>query len=270
MDPISIEFTGEGEIVRGRFFQAIGEDLPMTLLFVPGWPADAEDFLGLGPILSQQGINFMELYPRGLQASEGIYTHSGALKDIGAALQWLRQAGGQQQLRVNPGKIILGGYSNGGGLVMAYAARDPSVRTIISCAGNDFGEFTRQLESNVGMAKNIRDWLLSTQAPMGSARFDLEACLQELIANPDIFGIKEKADRLADRAILLLGGWEDQGPTIDEYQLPLYRALKKAGAVNVTFIVYHTDHSFGNVRQRLADDIIAWLQRTVGQPFKTE
>lgn len=154
---------------------------------------------------------------------------------------------------------MLGGYSNGGGLAMAYAARDPRVRTIISCAGNDFGEFTRQIQSNITMEKNIRDWLLSTQAPVGSARFDLEGCLQELIDNPDIFGLRENAKKLADRAILLLGGWEDNGPSIDDYQLPLYRALKKAGAVNVTFIVYHTDHSFGNVRQQLAADITEWL-----------
>lgn len=87
MEPISIEFTSEGICVRGRFFITIGMNNPTTMLFIPGWPADAEDFLGLGPNLSQQGINLMELYPRGLQTSEGTYTHSGALKDIEAALQ---------------------------------------------------------------------------------------------------------------------------------------------------------------------------------------
>jgi hypothetical protein len=97
--------------------------------------------------------------------------------------------------------------------------------------------------------------------PDGWARFDLEAGLQELIDHPDIYGLKENATNLADRSILIFGGWEDQGPTIDQYLLPLYRALKGAGAQKVTFIVYHTDHSFSNVRQRLMTDIAEWLQR---------
>jgi hypothetical protein len=59
----------------------------------------------------------------------------------------------------------------------------------------------------------------------------------------------------------MFGGWEDTGPTIELYQLPLYRALKHAGATDVTFIVYHTDHSFSNVYPRLAGDIAIWLHK---------
>ncbi len=259
MEPISIEFTSEGEIVRGRFFQAIGGDLPATLLFVPGWPAFPEDFLRLGPSLSRQGINVLEIYPRGLPPSEGVYSHTKALKDIAAALQWLKQA--QAKLKVIAAKIVLAGYSNGGGLAMSYAAHDPSISRIISIAGNDFGEFSRQIQRDTAFAEGMRTWLLSTQAPKGPARFNLDADLQELKNHPEIFGLRENADRLADRSILLLGGWEDQGPTIDQYQLPLYRALKGADAQNVTFIVYHTDHSFGNVLERLSSDIADWIHR---------
>jgi hypothetical protein len=35
-------------------------------MFVPGWPANPEDFLGLGPLLTQRGINVMEFYPKGM------------------------------------------------------------------------------------------------------------------------------------------------------------------------------------------------------------
>jgi pimeloyl-ACP methyl ester carboxylesterase len=261
MEPVSIEFISEGECVRGRFFRAVGEDQPTTLLFVPGWPGTPEDFLGLGPLLSQQGINVLEFLPRGWQSSEGIYTHTGALQDIGSTLQWLREAYVQKRFKANTVKLVLGGYSHGGGLAMAYAARDPSIRGVISCAGNDFGEFARELQRKAIRIEGLRRWVLSTRAPEGPARFDPEACDQELIDHPDIFGLRENADKLADRSILLFGGWEDQGPTIDQYQLPLYRALKSAGAEKVTFIVYHTDHSFGNVRQRLAADIVEWILR---------
>jgi hypothetical protein len=103
--------------------------------------------------------------------------------------------------------------------------------------------------------------MLSLKAPVGPVQFDYDADLKALVENQDVYGLRENAANLADRSILLFGGWEDQGPTIDQYQLPLYRALKSAGAEKVTFIVYHTDHSFGNVRQRLATDIVEWILR---------
>jgi hypothetical protein len=76
-----------------------------------------------------------------------------------------------------------------------------------------------------------------------------------------VYGLRENAAKLADRSILLIGGWEDVEVTIDQYLLPLYRALRGAGAAKVTFLVYHTDHDFSNVRQRLASDIAGWLLR---------
>jgi pimeloyl-ACP methyl ester carboxylesterase len=261
MEPVSVEFISEGECVRGRFFTAVGTNEPTTLLFIPGWPASEEDFLGLGPLISQQGINVMEFSPRGLHPSEGIHRFANTLQDIRAALQWLRQADVQKQFKVDTARLVLGGYSYGGGMAMAYAAQDPSIRRVISCAGNDHGEFARELLRNTAFAEGIRNWMLSLKAPVGPVQFDYDADLKALVENQDVYGLRENAANLADRSILLFGGWEDQGPTIDQYQLPLYRALKSAGAEKVTFIVYHTDHSFGNVRQRLATDIVEWILR---------
>ena len=237
----------------------MGTVSPHTLLFVPGWPADPEDFLGLGPLLTQRGINVMEFYPRGMHQSEGEYTHSGALQDIASAWQWLVQQEVQKQYNVETSKLVLGGYSNGGGLALAYTAHDPNVKRVISVAGTEFTEFAHQLQHSPTFTENIRSWLLTTMAPEGPVRFDLQLCGQELIDHPEIFGAKHNAQKLADRSILMFGGWEDQGPTVDQHQLPLYRALKGAGAQDITFIVYHTDHSFRNVDQKLVDDITDWI-----------
>jgi pimeloyl-ACP methyl ester carboxylesterase len=261
MEPIQIEFFCEGACVRGRFFIAEGVGKPHTFLYVPGWPATEEDFLGLGPLLSEQGIQMMEFYPRGLHPSEGIQSFTNTLNDIKSALMWLKQADVQRRFKVDPNRLVLGGYSYGGGMAMAYAAQDASVRRVISIAGNDHGEFARELQRNTAFAEGIRQWLESTRTPEGPARFDLEAIFKELFDHPEIYGLRENASKLADRMILLLGGWEDQGVTIDQYLLPLYRALKGAGAEKIIFNVYHTDHSFRNVRRRLASDIAYWILR---------
>jgi len=264
MDPISVEFISEGAKVRGRFFAAVETDEPTTLLFIPGWsdPAgDPYDDLSLSALLAEKRINVCTFNPRGLHPSGGIHTHAGTLQDIGAALQWLRQAEVQKQFKVDTARLALGGYSYGGGMAMAYAAQDPSVHRVISIAGNDHGEFAREIQRHTPKIESILRWLSSTYGPEGPARGDFEANIKDLIEHQDIYGLRENAANLADRSILMVSGWEDTGPTIDEYQLPLYRALKDAGAANVTFIVYHTDHNFSNVRQRLASDIADWLLR---------
>jgi len=143
----------EGGRVHGRLFRAEGVDEPTTLLFVPGWGCD--DDLELGPLLSEEGINFCTFNPRGVQSSEGIHTHAGTLRDIGAALQWLGQVDVQKRLKVEASRLVLGGYSYGGGMAMAYAARDPSVRRVISVAGNDHGEFARELQHNAAFTFSI-------------------------------------------------------------------------------------------------------------------
>jgi len=259
VEPVPIEFISEGACVRGRFFAAVGTTPATTLLLVPGWPGSPNDVLGLGALLAEQGINVCMFNPRGLHQSEGISSNANTLQDIGAALQWLRQADVQRRFEVDTTRVVLGGHSYGGGMAMAYAARDTSVRRVISIAGNDFGEFVRELQRSAAFAEGFRRMLWSTREPAGPARFDVEAGLKEFVDRPDVYGLRENAANLADRSILLIGGWEDEQITIEQFILPLYRALRGAGAAKVTFLVYHTDHDFSNVRQRLAADIAGWL-----------
>lgn len=261
MDPVSIEFISEGARVRGKFFVAAGTAPKITLLLIPGWPGDPNDVLGLGTLLAEKGINTCMFNPRGLHQSEGFQTHPNTLKDIGSALHWLRQADVQKRFGVDTTRLVLGGHSYGGGIAMVYAARDASIRRVISIAGADFGELIREIQRNVAFAEEFRRGTLSSLRPEGPAQFDFDAGLKEWGDHQDMYGLRENAVNLADRSIILIGGWEDEQVTVDQFLLPLYRALRGAGAAKVTFLVYHTDHGFANVCQRLASDIAEWLLR---------
>lgn len=264
VEPVSVEFISAGARVRGRFFGATGAGPVPTLLLVPGWPGNPDDVLGLGAPLAERGVNVCTFNPRGLHQSEGTASHPNTLQDISAALGWLRRADAGTRLAVDPASLVLGGHSYGGGMAMAYAARDPSVRRIVSVAGTDHGELAREIRRNAAFAQVIRELLGSTRVPEGPVRFDVEECLAELADHQDVYGLRENAARLADRSILICGGWEDEQTTIDQYLLPLYRALKGAGAQDVNFVACHADHSFSNVRDRLASDIAAWILRDRG------
>jgi hypothetical protein len=105
---------------------------------------------------------------------------------------------------------------------MAYAAADPGVHRVISIAGNDIGWLIRKMQSDPQYSEAM---LLSTRAPDGPVRFDVEAGLRELAEHQDIFGLRENSSHLADRAILLVGGWDDLQVTVEDVLLPLYRWL---------------------------------------------
>jgi hypothetical protein len=90
-------------------------------------------------------------------------------------------------------------------------------------------------------------------------RFDVERGLRELAEGQAVYGLVENAQKLSGRDVFLLGGWEDQNVTVDATLLPLYRALRWAGAEVVRFETYHADHSFVGVRDDLYRDLIDWI-----------
>jgi dienelactone hydrolase len=257
--PFAVSFWSRSDTVRGRFFPAASAAPVGTLVLIPGWPGSTTDVLGLGALLSARGVNVLFFNPRGSYDSGGTASFPHTLEDIASCLGWVRRPEVAARLRIDPASLVIGGRSYGGGMALVYAARDTTVRRVISIAGNDFAELIREYRRNAAFADRFRAFLLSTLSPAGPVRFDMDADLKELSAHRDVYGLRENAPNLASRSILLIGGWQDTDVTVEEYLLPLYRALERAGAKDVTFLVYGTDHDFTNVREKMASDILDWI-----------
>lgn len=254
-----ITFLSEGSTLKGRIFSRTeGPEVP-TVLLVPGWPGNPTDVIGMGFRLQERGLNVMMFHPRGIWGSEGRTTFAHTMEDIGAALRFLHDPETIRRFRIDTTEIILAGHSFGGGMALAYAAQNPQVRRVISFAGNDHGVWIRRVMSDSEYGDAMRGLLEATRMPRGPANVDVEETLKELEEGQDIYGLRENAARLADRRILLLGGWEDDKVTVEDVLLPLYRKLKENGAKDVTFKVYHCDHGFSQVRDQVADDVYFWI-----------
>lgn len=248
--------SGESDVIVTVW--AAGSEPVATVLLVPGWGGGPNDVLGMGQALSAAGVSVVVLTPRGWHESQGRATFANALGDIAAALKWIRNS---SRSDLNASNLVLGGHSWGGGISLAYAATDPSVRRVFSVAGTDHGQFIRQYESDLDFAAAVHEILAASASPQGPIRFDVDGTLRELAEGQATYGLLENVNRLADRGILLFGGWEDENVTVDRTLLPLYRALRKARAQDVTFKVYHADHSFSAVRSQLHADLLAWVRR---------
>jgi len=260
-----VQILSDGAALQARFYRAECDAMCPTLLLIPGFPgSERPDVLGLGERLSADGLHVLVVNPRGLHQSEGMMSFFHTLDDIGAAFDWLHDDAVIQRFGVDTTAVVLGGHSFGGGTTMAYAARDPRVRAIVSVGGTDHGVLIRKYQRDAAFRERVRRLVQSALAPEGPARADFDATWRDLSENQDIFGLQENAARLADRSILLIGGWEDRNVTMDEYMLPLYRSLREVGAEDVTFQVYHDNHGFGQVRERLANDVRSWVRQITG------
>lgn len=257
--PRAVQILSEGMRMDGRFFSA-GDGRHPAVLLLHGWPGNPHDVLGLGQALSRHGFHVLAFHPRGMHSSQGRASFFNALEDLGAAYEWLHRPTAVQEYGVDTAHIVVGGHSWGGGMALAFAARQPSVRQVFSIAGTDHGYFIRRFLSDPEYESALREVLLSTAAPDGPIRFDLEEGLQSLEENQDVFGLREIAGKLSDRKILLVGGWEDNNVMVDDQLLPFFRALRQAGSETVTFLVYHDGHAFVNVRSDLVRDLVSWMQ----------
>jgi len=254
-----IQFPSDGFTVRGRFF-ATGNDPLATLVLLPGGDFDYTDVLDQGRLLSAGDVNVLTFAARGTRGSEGPFSFANAVDDVGAALAWLRGAGGRG-FNVAPERIAIGGHSLGGGIAMAFAAHDPGLTPAVSIAGNDLGEFARRLRSDSTFANGLRARLAQMGGQPGFDEVDPEAVIQEIPDGEATFGHTENAASLARRPIMLLAGWDDATAPIETVVLPVYRALKRQPDSAVTIMAYPDGHFFRTSREKMASDIRAWLAR---------
>jgi dienelactone hydrolase len=246
-----ITFPSDGFAIRGLFFASAIEPIATLLLLPPG-DLDPTHVLDMGRLLPAHGVNVVTFAPRGSHGSGGVPSIAHFIDDIGAALQWLRGDGGKA-FRVDAERIVIGGYSLGGGLAMAYAIRDSTVGGVVSIAGNDLGEFARRLRRSSAAVAGLRQSLTRMGMP------DPDAVIREILDGESAFGHTENAPRLAGRAILLIGGWDDTTAPIETVVLPFYRSLKRQLESDVTIIAYQDGHAFPRSREEMASDIRAWL-----------
>lgn len=255
-----ININSNGFILKGKFYSAAGEGPFQTVLLMQGFPGNENDVLGLCNKISKSGINAFTFNVRGTHKSEGVFSFKNTLQDIQSAIEYIHEKEIIKRFKIDTSNIILGGYSFGGGVSLVFAANHPEIKRVISIAGTDHGEITREYLRNNSFADMLNDILDNCKAPDGPVQFEGHASMQELIDNIDYYDLRLCAPKLSQKNLLLIGGWDDVNVAIDNHLLPLYRALKKENAQNVKFIVYRTDHSFENVINKLAEDIIKWLK----------
>lgn len=264
--PVAVEFRAGDDLVRGRFFPAATATPLATVALIPGFGGDTNDVLGLGARLSAAGANVLMFNNRGVQNSGGTLTYAHALDDASAALDWLLAAETQARFHIDPERLVLGGHSFGGSIAILHAARDPRVRGVLAVAGADHSTYARRLREDPGYRDQLRRVLADARAPQGTVRFDPDAVIDDILAHEANYSLPRQAARFAGRSVLLVGGWTDTTCPIEREILPMYRALQAVPGADASIVAYADGHSFRASREPLAEEIRAWLVKTMARP----
>jgi len=258
---VPVELASEGYRIRGKFYPATGESHLPTVLLLQGFPGNEDDVLELGHRMSQHGINSLTFNYRGTYQSEGTYGLQTTFLDIQAAIEYLHQEDIVHRFKIDTGRLILGGYSYGGGMALAYAVGHPEIKRIFSIAGTDHGEFAREYTRNAAFSEMIDAMFEELKFPSGPVHFgsEVRVTIEELVQNPDPYDLRLCATALADRDLLLIGGWDDSQVTIEHHILPPYRVLVNEKA-QVRIVAFQDNHAFGKCRDELARTVVDWVK----------
>lgn len=256
----SIEFYSQGQKIRGEFYLADDGTTTHTALLLPGFPGAVGDVLDLGLRMSEAGINTMTFNYRGTHGSEGTFSLKNTLEDIQAAYEYLHQDQVMREFQVSTDELVLGGYSFGGGMAVVYTTNHPEIKRVFSISGTDHGEFVREYMRNPALAEAIKASYAELKFPAGPVNFEWEDAVEEITQNPDPYDLKRGANALADRDILLIGGWDDMNVLIEQHILPLYRALVDVTARKVQIAAFQDDHAFERSREELAATVVHWVK----------
>ena len=257
-EPEAFRIEHEGIELQCYFHKAAGEGPFPTILLLQGGTSRGMDSLEIGATLARSGINSFTTQYRGSWKSEGIFTYKDVFKDMDFIFGLLQTEEFQKKYNIDTSKIILGGYSHGAAVSMSVAANNPQIKYVFGVGLVDFSQVSRMLTNDPQLAEEWFADRAKQEAPEGPVRGAVES-LRDIIKNPDQHDLRKLAPNFKGKKMLLIGGWEDSGPVVEEHLIPFYRALKKAGVEDVRIIMYHTDHSFRNARKQLAEDIFKWI-----------
>ena len=263
--PVKIDLISNGNTLNAKFYAVeSGKPLP-TVILLHGIPGNDDNPLGLAEKLNNNEINVLVFNYQGTFESEGLFNFDNCQNDIKTAMDFLKQEDIIKQFAIDTSRIIICGYSLGGSMALTAAIHNPEIKNIISIAGgNDQAIYLKNMASNPAYRTIFEKRIAGLYSPKGPVKGDsiyLHNYFDKIIPDLDHYDLVINADKLLNREILFLTGWQDNSIPLEEYIIPVYRQLMNLGAENVYIKAFDTDHYFGNVMDELTNSIAAWSNK---------
>ncbi|MGY8985279.1 MAG: alpha/beta hydrolase family protein [Sphingomonadales bacterium] len=259
-----LSFTSGGHKINGHIYMAAGIGPHPTIIMLHGF-AGNEKNLDIAQALRRAGYNSVFFHYRGAWGSGGEFMIPNSVDDVGNIISYLKDPEWASKRRVNTFKIGLFGHSFGGLIGILATAKNEEVACYIHKAGWNAGlraESNKNPEYRDGVIKGVSKDIRQVGGPLFG---DPEAYVDDLIANSYNYNILNQVEAIKTRRLLVIGGLKDMVLPIDNHHRPFIKALKDAGATNLTELIFDDDHAFSRNRVRLAIEVIDWLDTSCWQ-----
>ena len=227
-----------------------------------GWPGNPVNPLELAPKICAGGVHVLVFNYRGTWGSEGFTSLKNSAEDVAEVVNFIKEKSTADKYGIDTSRIVVAGYSYGGGAMLVAAMHFPGIDRMISIAGLDMSAFIRTL-SDPQIRKNFEERLANGTKPGSFARIEGNPTefLNSLSQSAAYFDPVENASVLKDKKILLIVGWDDTADKMEMNALPLYRKLRELNAPDLSIVAFQDDHSFARSRDGVAQTIVEWVKK---------
>ncbi|TDR22353.1 alpha/beta hydrolase family protein [Marinicella litoralis] len=249
---IELNFDSHGDRLNGILYQADGLGPHPTVVLLHGYPGNEKN-LDLAQSMRRAGYNVLFFHYRGAWGSEGTFSFTHVIEDVGSAINYLRNQA--DKYRIDSEKILVVGHSMGGFAALQGAAKDKQVKCVAGIAPADFGLVANIFQTNIDAANNFAsgaDGLTMLNNWSGSKAID------ELKNNRDAFSLVGLAPKLKGKSVLLVAGDKDKAVAPAVFHTPLVEAYAAQPDIALSHTVISGDHAFSWSRIQLVETVLDW------------
>lgn len=251
-----LELVYQDAMINGVVYHPAGDSLHPLILLLHGIPGHERN-LDLAQILRRAGWAVCVFHYRGSWGSGGQYRFANVLDDVKAVIDYFRQSDNAEKYQIDTDNIITIGHSLGGWASLMTAG-DGYVNMAGSLSGANVGLWGQQIIESPDFVRSMFEaFIESTLAPLHNV--SAQDIIAETEANRDLWDLMQKVDALKGKKLLVLGAKRDEVVSVFDHHMPFVKALKNAGATDLTSPLIVSDHSYSNNRIEIAKILLDWL-----------
>jgi dipeptidyl aminopeptidase/acylaminoacyl peptidase len=244
----------------GSLFAADGTGLRPTIILLHGFPGVSvvprealRNVLELAQPLQRAGFNVLTFNYRGSWGSQGSFSLTGRIEDVGAATTFVKSL---QQFNVDPARLSVIGHSEGGFTAIIASIEDPNLRCTVGIAPANYGP------KRVERIQRSRESADIDYPVVGLSGYTARDHRREILANQPRFNLAARMPSLKGRPLLIIQAKRDETIPANEV-LEYVDAARAAGVAPLEHVLVDANHSFSleNSRKELAAVVVGWVTR---------
>jgi pimeloyl-ACP methyl ester carboxylesterase len=255
-----VAIRSHGSRMNGLVYLAAGPGTHPVVIFLHGYPGNEKN-LDLAQAVRRAGYHAIYFNYRGTWGSGGTFSFEHALEDVATVLAWARAPETAAKYRFDTQRLALVGHSFGGWLALMTASSEPRSVCVAGLAAWNVGAAAQRFPAHPDERTAGRDDFRATTDPEGGpVRASAADLLDAMIAHATSWDYLGQASLIGNRPLLLVAATHDSPDEDVPMHTQMAKALREAGAKQVTLVTYDDDHPFSSHRIALAGVLTHWLR----------